>query len=77
MAYDRQLRQHQNMARGNGTMSDANCGCESLASVQGGSTGKGASSTPLSDSGRSGPPHVSRGSGKMGATAHSDHGPHY
>jgi hypothetical protein len=31
----------------------------------------------LGDHERAGPPHISRGGGKLPATAHSDHGPHH
>jgi len=59
-----------------------NYGCKSLAEMNGGDRTHPDQSishnpTPLGDHERSGPPHVSRGGGKMPATAHSDHGPHY
>jgi hypothetical protein len=58
MAYDTSIRQHKNLAMGDGTMKASDCGCDSLAN-------------------RAGPPHISRGGGKLPATAHSDHGPHH
>ena len=78
MAFDQGLKQHQNMARGNGVRSHESFGCESLASANGGShsTDGGASGSTLDDGSRAGPPHISRGAGQMPATAHSDHGPH-
>lgn len=72
------MRQHQEMARGGSPKGHSDFGCESLASANGGhhSADGGVSHEPLADSNRAGPPHISRGAGQMGATAHSDHGPH-
>jgi hypothetical protein len=79
MAYDTSIRQHKNLAMGDGTMKASDCGCDSLAKVNGGIAhpDAGMSHTPLDDSNRAGPPHISRGGGKLPATAHSDHGPHH
>lgn len=76
--YNEDIRQRKNMAMGNGTMSGGNHGCESLESANGGHSHPDAniSHAPMSDNERAGPPHVSRGGGKMPSTAHSDHGPH-
>lgn len=73
------LRQHQEMARGGSPKGHQSFGCDSLSSVNDGghNHGPGDTSATLSDSSRSGPPHISRGSGSMAATAHSDHGPHH
>jgi hypothetical protein len=79
MAYDDKIRQHKNLALGDGTMKASDCGCDSLATVNGGSEhpDRNMSHTPMDDGARAGPPHISRGGGKMPATAHSDHGPHH
>jgi hypothetical protein len=79
MAYDEGMKQHANMARAKGFMPSGDHGCQSLDSVNGGhkSPNAGISHTPLGDHERAGPPHISRGGGKLPATAHSDHGPHH
>lgn len=72
------MRQHQEMARGGSPKSGGSFGCESLSSMNDGGNhmgGEGHGAT-LDDGSRAGPPHISRGAGKMSATAHSDHGPH-
>jgi hypothetical protein len=75
------LRQHQAMARGDKIAGGGDFGVEPLSRVTGGiphpdrdaaTTGK-----MLADSERAGPPRINRGPGQMGATAHSDHGPHH
>lgn len=68
------------------SMDGGNFGVRSLSDVngpgrsQGGypteSTNAGLQSRTLSDDARSAGLHVSRGPGQMGATRHSDHGPH-
>lgn len=71
------MRQHQDMARGGSPKSGGNFGCESFSSMNDGGHNMGSSETgTLGDGQRAGPPHISRGGGQMGATAHSDHGPH-
>jgi len=76
MAYNEEIRQRKNMAMGGGIMPAKDFGCDSLAEVNGGRGGESVSHEPLGDHERAGPPHISRGGGKMPATAHSDHGPH-
>jgi len=72
---------HQSMARGDGAKAPSgDCyGCESFASMNEGhhnpDNGMDTGRT-LHDCGRAGPPTLSRGGGKLGAQAHSDHGPH-
>lgn len=87
------IRQHKEMAMGKdigGGRGGGNFGVEPFHSqnVNGGhshpdgagpmqSMPHGANSRMLGDGDRAGPPHISRGGGKMPATAHSDHGPHH
>lgn len=82
-------RQHKNLAMGKAIDGEgSNFGVPSFGQVNGGMTHPdaahptqmmphGANSKMLKDGHRAGPPHVSRGDGKMPATAHSDHGPHH
>lgn len=74
------VRAHKEMATtGSYPKGGGNFGCDSLASVNGGSAHPDAnmSHTPMDDGNRAGPPHIARGGGKLPATAHSDHGPHH
>lgn len=74
------IKLHQSYARtGKPEAPSGSCGCASLASVQGGGSHPDAGMThrELGDHERSGPPNIARGGGRMGATAHSDHGPHH
>lgn len=83
------VRQHKEMAMGKSVEGSGNSfGVEPFHAVNGGMTHPdnpgpsqklphGANSRMMGDGDRAGPPHVSRGAGKMPATAHSDHGPHH
>lgn len=82
-----EMRQHQVMARGGSPKSGSDFACQSLAEANGNhvtnphpaeeSMKYGGQGSMLGDGERAGPPHISRGAGQMGATAHSDHGPHH
>lgn len=86
MANGSGMRQHQSMARSNTPVSGNSFGCDSLSSVNGNfttnahpapeATKYGTQGALLGDHERAGPPLIGRGGGKMGAMAHSDHGPH-
>jgi hypothetical protein len=79
MAFTDAMRQHKSMALGKGLVEGGNHGCSPLSSTTCGDKAhrdQGMSHTPMDDGSRAGPPHISRGGGKLPATAHSDHGPH-
>jgi len=69
------IRQHQTMARGGSIeaqdggfgVGKLGAGCKTCTDIGG---------SVLADTGRSAVGPIARGAGMMGATAHSDHGPH-
>lgn len=77
MASNDGFTQRKGLAMGEDAKSGGSFGCEPLSSANGGGKSMGGGgATILSDDKRAGPKGVSRGSGMMPGTAHSDHGPH-